>query len=93
MIYLDYSATTPVDEEVLDTFVKVTKDYIGNPNSLHKLGVASKRLIDASTKQIASLLGVKEKEIIYTSGATEANNLAIKGVCEKYQNRGRHMST
>lgn len=93
MIYLDYSATTPVHEEVLDTFVKVTKDYIGNPNSLHKLGVESKRLIDASTKQIATLLGVKEKEIIYTSGATEANNLAIKGVCEKYKNRGKHIIT
>lgn len=93
MIYLDYSATTPVSEEVLDTFVKVSKNYIGNPNSLHKLGVESKRLIEASTEQIASLLGVKEKEIIYTSGATEANNLAIKGVCEKYQNRGRHMIT
>ena len=93
MIYLDYSATTPVREEVLDTFIKVTRDYIGNPNSLHKLGVESKRLIEASTKQIASLLGVKEKEIIYTSGATEANNLAIKGVCEKYQNRGKHIIT
>ncbi len=93
MIYLDYSATTPVNEEVLDTFIKVTRDYIGNPNSLHKLGVDSKRLIEASTKQIASLLGVKEKEIIYTSGATEANNLAIKGVCEKYKNRGKHIIT
>lgn len=93
MIYLDYSATTPVHNEVLDTFVKVTKDYIGNPNSLHKLGVESKRLIDASTKQIATLLGVKEKEVIYTSGATEANNLAIKGVCEKYKNRGKHIIT
>lgn len=93
MIYLDYSATTPVNEEVLDTFIKVSKDYIGNPNSLHKLGIESKRLIEASTKQIASLLGVKEKEIIYTSGATEANNLAIKGVCEKYKNRGKHIIT
>ena len=58
MIYLDYSATTPVNDDVLDTFVKVNKNYIGNPNSLHKLGLESKRLIDASTKQIAKLLNI-----------------------------------
>lgn len=93
MIYLDYSATTKPSEEVLDTFLKVNRDYIGNPNSLHKLGIESKRLIDDSTKQIANLLGVLEKEIIYTSGATESNNLAIKGVCEKYKTRGKHIIT
>lgn len=93
MIYLDYSATTPVNKEVLDTFIKVGEQYFGNPNSLHKLGVESKKLIDASTRQIAGLLGVKEKEIIYTSGATEANNTAIMGVVSKYKNRGRHIIT
>ena len=93
MIYLDYSATTPVDERVLDTYIKVCKDFIGNPNSLHELGVNSKRLIDASTKQIADILGVDTNEIIYTSGASEANNLAIKGICFKYQNRGKHIIT
>lgn len=93
MIYLDYSATTPVDERVLDTFVKVTRDYIGNPNSLHELGVDAKKLIDASTKQIADILKVKENEIIYTSGASEANNMAIKGICFKYKNRGKHIIT
>ena len=89
MIYLDYSATTPVNEEVIDTYSKVCRDYIGNPNSLHKLGVEAKKLIDASTLQIAKILGVKSSEIIYTSGSSEANNLAIKGVCSKYNNRGR----
>ena len=93
MIYLDYSATTPVDDRVLDTFVKVTKEYIGNPNSLHELGVEAKKLIDASTKQIANILRVKESEIIYTSGASEANNMAIKGICFKYKNRGKHIIT
>ena len=83
MVYLDYSATTPVNSEVIDTYSKVCRDYIGNPNSLHKLGVDSKRLIDASTKQIADILGVKENEVIYTSGASEANNMAIKGRCLK----------
>ncbi len=93
MIYLDYSATTPVDSEVIDTYSKVCKDFIGNPNSLHKLGVESKNLIDASTKQIANILGVKPEEIIYTSGASEANNTAIKGIALKYQNRGKHIIT
>lgn len=91
MIYLDYSATTPVNDAVLDTYVKVTKEFIGNPNSLHELGVNAKRLIDAATEQIASILGVKASEVIYTSGASEANNQAIKGICLKYQNRGKHI--
>ncbi len=93
MIYLDYAATTPVNEEVLNTFYKVTKDYIGNPNSLHKLGLKSKEIIEAATKQIANLLHVKESEIIYTSGASESNNTAIKGICLKYKNRGKHIIT
>ena len=93
MIYLDYSATTPVNEEVIDTYSKVCRVYIGNPNSLHKLGVEAKKLIDASTLQIAKILGVKSSEIIYTSGSSEANNLAIKGVCSKYNNRGKHIIT
>lgn len=91
MVYLDYSATTPVNDNVLDTYIKVTKEYIGNPNSLHSLGVNAKKLIDASTNQIASILGVKANEVIYTSGASEANNMAIKGVCLKYKNRGKHI--
>ena len=93
MIYLDYSATTPTNDSVLDTFVKCSKEFIGNPNSLHELGVKSKNMIDKATGQIANLLGVKENEIIYTSGASESNNLAIKGICEKYKNRGKHVIT
>lgn len=93
MIYLDYSATTPVDEEVIETYGKVCREFIGNPNSMHRLGVEAKKLIDASTEQIANILGVKKDEIIYTSGASEANNLAVKGVAQKYQNRGRHIIT
>ena len=93
MIYLDYSATTPVNKEVLDSFNKACLDYIGNPNSFHSLGVKSNDLINSATKQIANLLKVKESEIIYTSGATESNNLAIKGIALKYQNRGKHIIT
>ena len=91
MVYLDYSATTPVDDEVLDSFVKSNK-YFANPNSLHKLGVDAKKLIDASTNQIAKLLGVKKSEIIYTSGASESNNMVIKAM-EEYENRGKTIIT
>lgn len=92
MVYLDYSATTKANKEVLDSFV-LAHEYIGNPNSLHKLGVEAKKVIDSATSQIARLLKVKEKEIIYTSGASESNNLAIKGICDKYKNRGKHIIT
>lgn len=91
MVYLDYSATTPVNEEVLNTYVEVTKKYIGNPNSLHKLGIEAKQLIDAATKQVADIFGVSSNEVIYTSGASEANNLAIKGICFKHT--GKHIIT
>jgi len=92
MIYLDYSATTMVNSEVLKSFNDSMK-YIGNPNSLHKLGVESKKLIDAATNQIANLLKIKSNEIIYTSGASESNNLAIIGTCLQYKNRGKHIIT
>lgn len=93
MVYLDYSATTPVDSEVIRTFSKVCEDYWANPNSLHKEGVKANSLINAATEQIANILGVKPSEIIYTSGASESNNTAIKGICSKYQNRGKHIIT
>ena len=80
MVYLDYSATTPVNDLVLESFNKVCKEYPGNPNSLHKLGLKSKKLMDAATEKVAKILNVKENEIIFTSGASESNNLAIKGV-------------
>lgn len=93
MTYLDYSATTPVNEEVLDSFCEVSRKYIGNPNSLHRLGTEANEMINKATDQIAKLLNVKPSEIIYTSGSSEANNLAIKGIAEKYKNRGNHIIT
>ena len=93
MVYLDYSATTPVNKDVLDSFNKVTRNYIGNANSLHKAGVLSKELMDAATLQVAKLLNVYDNEIIWTSGASESNNLALMGVIEKYKNRGKHIIT
>lgn len=93
MIYLDYSATTPVHSEVVDAFSKVSLGYIGNPNSLHKLGVDARKLMDAAVRQVADLFDVSSQEVIFTSGASEANNLAILGVIRKYCNRGRHIIT
>ena len=93
MIYLDYSATTPVNRDVLDSFNKACLNFPGNANSLHKMGRESFHLMEAATKSIANLLKVDVKEIIYTSGATEANNLAILGTVLKYKNRGNHILT
>lgn len=93
MTYLDYSATTPVSEEVLESFCEVSRKYIGNPNSLHRLGTEANEMINKATNQIAKLLNVKPTEIIYTSGSSESNNLAIKGIAEKYKNRGNHIIT
>ena len=93
MVYLDYSATTPVNPEVLKSFEKVVREYPGNANSLHKLGMKSFHLLDASCKQVASLMGVSKEEVIFTSGASEANNLAIVGTVLKYKNRGKHLLT
>ncbi len=87
MIYLDYSATTKPDETVLETFNKVSTKYFGNPNSLHQLGKEAKDIIDESTNIICKYFNIKNTELVYTSGATEANNLAIKGVLLSYPHR------
>ena len=93
MIYLDYSATTPVDKSVLDSYCKTTLEYFGNANSIHTLGVKSKELLMQATDQIADILKCSPKEIIFTSGASESNTTAIKGVAFKYKNRGKHIIT
>ncbi len=93
MIYLDYAANTPVDKEVLDTFYDISLEYIGNPNSPHSLGNKAGLRMEQSTKQIAGLLGAKENEVIYTSGASESNNLAIKGIANSYRRYGKHIIT
>ena len=88
MVYLDYSATTPVLPEVLDSYIKVTNEFFGNPNSLHSLGTKSKELMDGAIKQICELLRIKEKEAIITSGATEANNMALIGTALSHGKKG-----
>ncbi len=91
MIYLDYSATTPVSYDVLDSYNKATRDYMGNANSIHALGVKSKVLLNSATKPLCELFNIQEEELIYTSGATESNNMALKGVALAYKNRGNHI--
>lgn len=91
MIYFDYSATTFASEKVLNEFYRASKEYVGNPNSSHKLGIKNKCRIDEATLSISKILSVKPSEIIYTSGSSEANNLAIKGACKL--NKGKHIIT
>lgn len=91
MIYLDYSANSPVDARVLEQFCAVERRCIGNANSHHQAGSAAKAEIDAATIKIASLLGVQPAEIIYTSGASEANNFALKGLARLSRHAGMHI--
>ncbi len=82
MIYLDYAANTPVDDEVLDVFVKATKKYIANPNSNHALGRLAKKEIDKVSKYLGDYFKTDKENVIYTSGSSESNNLVIKGIAE-----------
>ena len=91
MIYLDYSANTPVDEAVLQRFCEVERNCPGNANSRHAAGTAAKAAIDAATQSIARSLNVQPAEIIYISGASEANNFAIKSIARLERHHGRHI--
>jgi cysteine desulfurase len=93
MIYLDNSATTKPFPEVIDSFVTVATKYFGNPSSLHELGRQAEQLLTQSREHIAKMLKVKPSEIFFTSGGTEANNMAIKGIALQHGNRGKHIIT
>ena len=93
IIYLDNAATTKVDPQVLVVFNKTKEDFFANPSSIHKLGQEATYLLNNSREHVLRLLNLNDHQVIYTSGATEANNLAIKGACLKYKNRGRHIIT
>ena len=93
MIYLDYCANTPADPEVLQAFCDAALRYPGNPNSMHCAGQAAREEMARLTRGIAGLLGVHPAELIYTSGASEANNLAIKGIAQACRSTGRHIIT
>ena len=79
VIYLDYSANTPAESAVLEAFLDTERRFSGNPNSNHPAGLAAREALAAASDSIANLLHILPSEIIYTSGASEANNLAIKG--------------
>lgn len=93
MIYLDNSATTKPYPSVVESFQHVSEDLFANASSIHHLGGKSERLLNTARKQIGELLGVDTKEVIFTSGGTEGNNLAIKGIALQHQNRGKHIIT
>ena len=93
IIYLDNAATSKVYPEVLESYNKITLKYFANPSSIHKLGQESNRLLEKSREQILSLFNLTHHEVIFTSGATEANNLAIKGYALANKSRGNHLIT
>ena len=88
MIYLDYAANTPVDEEVLNVFIDATRKYIANPNSSHPLGKLAKNEIDKVSDKIANYFNTTREGVIYTSGSSESNNLILKGIAERRKNIG-----
>jgi cysteine desulfurase len=93
MIYLDNSATTKPYKEVLNTFVTVSEKYFANPSSLHSKGGEAENLLTQARKSIAQLMETEPSEIIFTSGGTEGNNIAIKGIAFQHKNRGNHLIT
>jgi len=91
MTYLDYSATSPISLDALDTYVKVSKEYIGSITSNNEIGRKAKKLLNDTTKEISDMFSVLDSEIIYTSGATEANNMALIGVSLANHKKGKHI--
>ena len=94
LIYMDSHATTPIDPRVLEAMMPYLTDHFGNAaSSTHLFGKHAKDAVDAARDQVADLIGCSEEEIIFTSGATESDNLAVKGVAYQYKDRGNHIIT
>ena len=92
-IYMDHSATTPVAPEVLEAMLPYFSERFGNASSLHSFGLEAKEALEASREKVAVLLGAKPEEIIFTSGGTESDNLALKGIAYRNQAKGKHILT
>ncbi len=92
-IYLDYNATTPIDPRVADAMLPFLREHFGNPSSSHWYGVQTKKAVEKARRQLAELLGCATDEIVFTSGGSESNNTAIKGVAWARRNQGRHIIT
>jgi len=92
-IYLDYAATTPLDPRVLEAMMPYMTEHFGNPNSIHSFGREARRAIDGAREKIAQLLNCQPSEIVFTSGGTESDNLALRGVAEAYRHKGNHIVT
>ena len=92
-VYADYAATTPVKPIVTEKITEILSEHYGNPSSIHSIGRDGRKYLDQARRDIASVLGSQPNEIIFTSGATEANNTAIKGVARKKENKGKHIIT
>ncbi len=92
-IYLDYAATTPLDPRVLEAMMPYMTEHFGNPNSIHSFGREARRAIDEAREKIAQLLNCQPSEIVFTSGGTESDNLALRGIAEAYRHKGNHIVT
>jgi len=92
-IYLDYNATTPVAPEVAEEMMPFISEYFGNPSSLHSYGVKTRTAIEEARRRVAGLINCEPSEIVFTSGGTESNNYAIKGIAYRYRDRGNHIIT
>ena len=92
-IYLDYAATTPVCPEAVEFMLPFYNRFFGNPSSFHRMGREAKQAIEEARDKVAQLIGAQPQEILFTSGGTEANNLAIKGVAWANQHKGNHIIT
>ena len=87
-VYLDHSATTPVDPRVVEAMLPYLTEKFGNASSVHLFGQEARAAVDRARRQVASLIGARANEIVFTSGGTESNNLAIRGICEIAEARG-----
>jgi len=92
-IYLDHSATTPIDDRVFEAMLPYLRDKFGNASSVHQLGQDARAAVDKGRRQVAALIHARANEIVFSSGGTEANNLALTGICQAAQTHGRHIIT